>query len=109
MNTRQIRTLHSSFCRCSSRQHFAHRKGSPLKSQISNFKSQILLSLALLCLMTSLARAEFPQPRLDRVKPLGASAGSEVDIEINGPEMEKAERAGRQHAKGEDPALKQKK
>lgn len=61
-----------------------------MKSQILNLKSQIL-AFAIVAVSAPLAFAEFPQPRLDRVKPLGASAGSEIEFEINGQEADKAD------------------
>jgi hypothetical protein len=36
----------------------------------------------------SLARAELPSPRLDRIFPLGLAAGSSVEVEINGGDLE---------------------
>ena len=38
----------------------------------------------------SLARADLPSPRLDRIQPLGAAAGSECELEIQGSDLEDA-------------------
>lgn len=43
---------------------------------------------ALLMLCTSVAFAELPSPRLDRVAPLGGMAGSSVELEIQGADLE---------------------
>ncbi len=42
----------------------------------------------LLLLLTSAAPGELPSPRLDRITPLGAAAGSSVEIEIAGPDLD---------------------
>src|SRR5436305_6665738 len=42
----------------------------------------------LLLLLAVAARAELPSPRLDRIFPLGASAGSSVEIEIAGADLD---------------------
>ena len=45
--------------------------------------------LALLALLaTSTCRAELPSPRFDRLTPLGAAAGSSVEVEIGGADIE---------------------
>lgn len=43
-------------------------------------------------LVAATARAELPSPRLDRITPAGASAGSTVDVEIQGADLEGAKR-----------------
>ncbi len=47
---------------------------------------------ALLCLLflASVARADLPSPRLDRIAPLGAAAGSSVEVEVQGADIEDA-------------------
>jgi hypothetical protein len=45
--------------------------------------------LALLLLSTS-ARADLPSPRLDRLTPLGAAAGSTVEVDVAGADIEEA-------------------
>ncbi|HEX4611258.1 MAG TPA: hypothetical protein VH092_23905, partial [Urbifossiella sp.] len=49
----------------------------------------VLALLALLAL-TAAARADLPSPRLDRLAPLGAAAGSTVEVEVAGADMEDA-------------------
>lgn len=50
-------------------------------------------SVALLFLLTaSVLRAELPSPRLDRISPLGTAAGSSVEIEITGTDLEDAQK-----------------
>lgn len=46
---------------------------------------RILVSILLLA---AVARADLPSPRLDRVFPLGAGAGSSVDVEIAGADLD---------------------
>lgn len=41
-------------------------------------------------MVVSLARAELPSIRLDRIKPLGAAAGSSIELEINAADSEDA-------------------
>jgi hypothetical protein len=48
------------------------------------------LSLLALLLLVSVARADLPSPRLDRIAPLGAAAGSSVEIEVQGADIEDA-------------------
>ncbi len=50
-------------------------------------RSTSLLALLLLC---SAARADLPSPRLDRVTPLGAAAGSSVEVDVAGNDIEDA-------------------
>lgn len=50
-------------------------------------RSASLLALLFLC---SAARADLPSPRLDRVTPLGAAAGSSAEVEIAGVDLEDA-------------------
>src|SRR5687768_1313917 len=50
-------------------------------------RSASVLALLLLC---SAARADLPSPRLDRIAPLGAAAGSTVEIEVVGNDIEEA-------------------
>src|SRR5262249_31807470 len=47
---------------------------------------------ALLCLLflASAARADLPSPRFDRLAPLGAAAGSSVEVEVAGADIEDA-------------------
>jgi len=47
-------------------------------------------ALLWLLLFAPFARAELPSPRLDRIAPLGTSAGSSVEIEIAGADLEEA-------------------
>src|SRR6516225_2787063 len=51
-----------------------------------------VLPLPLLLLFTTVASAELPSPRLDRITPLGAAAGSSVEVEIVGADLEEADR-----------------
>lgn len=46
--------------------------------------------LLTLLFLASAARADLPSPRLDRVTPLGAAAGSSVEVEILGADLEDA-------------------
>jgi hypothetical protein len=39
-------------------------------------------------LATSPSRAELPSPRLDRIAPLGATAGTSIELEMQGPDLE---------------------
>src|SRR5262245_13179396 len=48
-------------------------------------------TFAIALLITPLARAELPSPRLDRIAPLGAAAGSTVEIDISGPDLDEAQ------------------
>ena len=41
-----------------------------------------------LLLLTSAVPGELPSPRLDRITPLGAAAGSSVEIEVTGADLE---------------------
>lgn len=50
-------------------------------------RSASLLALLLLC---SAARADLPSPRFDRLTPLGAAAGSAVEVEVLGGDIEDA-------------------
>lgn len=50
-------------------------------------RSASLLALLLLC---SAARADLPSPRFDRLAPLGAAAGSSVEVEVLGGDIEDA-------------------
>ncbi|OAI50709.1 hypothetical protein AYO44_05420 [Planctomycetaceae bacterium SCGC AG-212-F19] len=47
-------------------------------------------SLLVLLLFATVASAELPSPRLDRITPLGAAAGSSVEVEIVGADLEEA-------------------
>ena len=47
-------------------------------------------SLLALVLLVSSVRADLPSPRLDRVTPLGATAGSSVEVEVLGGDIEDA-------------------
>src|SRR5262245_49588251 len=47
-------------------------------------------SLLAILLLASSARADLPSPRLDRVAPLGAAAGSSVEVEVVGADIEEA-------------------
>lgn len=52
----------------------------------------MFIRTALACLLiTSVARAELPSPRLDRIAPLGGAVGSVVEIEAVGADLEGAE------------------
>lgn len=46
------------------------------------------LALAILLFIPSLLLAELPSPRLDRLVPLGAAAGSSVEVEVTGPDLD---------------------
>lgn len=48
-------------------------------------------------LAVSVARAELPSPRLDRVFPLGAAAGTTVEVEIQGADLEGVRRLVADH------------
>jgi hypothetical protein len=48
------------------------------------------ISLLALLLLATIARADLPSPRLDRLTPLGAAAGSSVEVEIAGADIEEA-------------------
>src|SRR5437660_7696378 len=49
-----------------------------------------ILSLPVLLLFATVASAELPSPRLDRITPLGAAAGSSVELEVAGADLEEA-------------------
>jgi hypothetical protein len=49
-----------------------------------------ILSILVLLLFATVASAELPVPRLDRITPLGAAAGSAVEVEIVGADLEEA-------------------
>jgi hypothetical protein len=51
-----------------------------------------ILSLPILLLFATVANAELPSPRLDRITPLGAAAGSAVEVEIVGADLEETDR-----------------
>lgn len=42
----------------------------------------------IIALFATVARAELPSPRLDRLFPLGASAGTSVEVEVQGADLE---------------------
>jgi hypothetical protein len=46
--------------------------------------------LALLFGAVTVSRAELPSPRLDRLAPLGATAGSTVEVEVQGADLDEA-------------------
>ena len=48
------------------------------------------ISFITLLLLATVARGELPSPRLDRISPLGAAAGSSVEIEVAGADLEDA-------------------
>ena len=48
----------------------------------------IVLGVAFLCLISNPSRAELPHIRLDRIFPLGGQAGSEVQLEITGRDLD---------------------
>ena len=50
------------------------------------------LFLSALFLLASKAHAELPSPRLDRINIMGAAAGSSVEIEVQGADLEEANR-----------------
>jgi hypothetical protein len=50
--------------------------------------SRLLLALSPLLLVTPLARADLPSPRLDRIFPLGGGVGTSVEIEITGQDLD---------------------
>ncbi|MCE9533605.1 MAG: PPC domain-containing protein [Planctomycetes bacterium] len=47
-------------------------------------------SLLAILLSTTIARADLPSPRFDRLLPMGAAAGSSVEVEISGADIEDA-------------------
>jgi hypothetical protein len=47
-----------------------------------------ILSIPVLLLFAAVASAELPSPRLDRVTPLGGAAGSSVEVEVVGADLE---------------------
>jgi hypothetical protein len=49
-----------------------------------------ILSILVLLLFATAANAELPSPRLDRITPLGAAAGSSVEVEVAGADLEEA-------------------
>src|SRR6516162_9207759 len=49
-------------------------------------------AFACLLLFATVARAELPSPRLDRISPLGAAAGSSLEVEVVGNDIEDANR-----------------
>ncbi|MBY0522101.1 MAG: PPC domain-containing protein [Gemmataceae bacterium] len=51
-----------------------------------------VLTIPVLLLFATAASAELPSPRLDRITPLGAAAGSSVEVEIVGADLEEADR-----------------
>ena len=51
-----------------------------------------ILSIPALLLFAAVANAELPSPRLDRITPLGGAAGSSVEVEIVGADLEEADR-----------------
>ena len=55
-------------------------------------------SLLILLLLVPVARAELPSPRLDRLNPLGAAAGSSVEVTVAGADLEDATRMIFDHA-----------
>jgi hypothetical protein len=50
------------------------------------------LSVLSLLVIATAASAELPVPRLDRITPLGAAAGSSVEVEVSGADLEEANR-----------------
>ncbi|MDB5310973.1 MAG: hypothetical protein JWO38_5175 [Gemmataceae bacterium] len=48
------------------------------------------LSLLAVLLLATAARADLPSPRFDRITPLGAAAGSAVEVEVAGADIEEA-------------------
>src|SRR5271169_2347904 len=50
------------------------------------------IPIPVLLLFATVASAELPSPRLDRITPLGAAAGSSVEVEIAGADLEEANR-----------------
>ena len=53
-------------------------------------RSQIFAMLAIL-LTATVVTADLPSPQLDRLVPLGAAAGSSVEVEVIGPDLEATE------------------
>lgn len=49
-----------------------------------------VLSILVLLLFAAVSNAELPSPRLDRITPLGAAAGSSVELEVAGADLEEA-------------------
>jgi len=57
-----------------------------------------LLSLIALLFLASTARADLPSPRFDRITPLGAAAGSSVEVEVAAGDAEDATKLIFDHA-----------
>ncbi|VTU02131.1 Uncharacterized protein OS=Chthoniobacter flavus Ellin428 GN=CfE428DRAFT_4046 PE=4 SV=1: PPC [Gemmataceae bacterium] len=53
---------------------------------------RLLPSLVALLAVSSVARADLPSPRLDRITPLGAAAGSALEVEVAGGDIDGATR-----------------
>src|SRR4051794_9098741 len=51
-----------------------------------------IFSIAVFLLFAAAPTAELPSPRLDRITPLGGAAGSSVEAEIVGADLEEADR-----------------
>ena len=51
-----------------------------------------ILSIPVLLFFATVASAELPSPRLDRITPLGGAAGSSAEVEIVGADLEEADR-----------------
>jgi hypothetical protein len=55
-------------------------------------------SILTLLFFATVARADLPSPRLDRISPLGAAAGSSVEVEVGGADIEDATKLLFDHA-----------
>ncbi|MFO0825005.1 MAG: pre-peptidase C-terminal domain-containing protein [Gemmataceae bacterium] len=51
---------------------------------------RLLVSLLAFVSLASIARADLPSPRFDRITPLGAATGSSVEVEVAGSDIEDA-------------------
>lgn len=55
---------------------------------IFKYSASFCVSFALAISLPAFSQAELPSPRLDRIAPLGGMAGSSVDVEVQGPDLE---------------------
>src|SRR5579872_1137835 len=59
----------------------------PLR-QFAIWTRVLIAAIALICGATNAARAELPSIRIDRISPLGAGAGTTVEVEVIGRDIE---------------------
>src|SRR6478735_5872820 len=65
-----------------------HHVPSLLRLDLSVFLRVSFVAAPFLLSLAVTALAELPSPRLDRVSPIGASAGTSVEVEIQGADLE---------------------